>query len=255
MKLSVFPSSMETARSLIFHLVDIMNAEPDKTFNIAVSGGSTPALMFDLWANEYADITPWKRMKLYWVDERCVPPEDSDSNYGMMRSLLLGIVPIPYENVYRIRGEEKPAKEGRFELVEKLEAMAPEERFAFWQNELSRCIRCNACRNVCPACSCIKCVFDNDRYDTAQKANTTTFEEQMFHIIRAFHVAGRCTDCGECSRVCPQHIPLHLLNRKFIKDIDEFYGEYQAGADTDSRAPLTNFTQEDVEPSIVKERG
>ena len=95
MKLSVFPSSMETARSLIFHLVDIMNAEPDKTFNIAVSGGSTPALMFDLWANEYADITPWKRMKLYWVDERCVPPEDSDSNYGMMRSLLLGIVPIP----------------------------------------------------------------------------------------------------------------------------------------------------------------
>ena len=50
-------------------------------------------------------------MKLYWVDERCVPPEDSDSNYGMMRSLLLGIVPIPYENVYRIRGEEKPAKE------------------------------------------------------------------------------------------------------------------------------------------------
>ena len=77
----------------------------------------------------------------------------------------------------------------------------------------------------------------------------------VFHIIRAFHVAGRCTDCGECSRVCPQHIPLHLLNRKFIKDIDEFYGEYQAGADTDSRAPLTNFTQEDVEPSIVKERG
>ena len=111
MKLSVFPSSMETARSLIFHLVDIMNAEPDKTFNIAVSGGSTPALMFDLWANEYADITPWKRMKLYWVDERCVPPEDSDSNYGMMRSLLLGIVPIPYENVFRIRGEVKPAKE------------------------------------------------------------------------------------------------------------------------------------------------
>ena len=77
----------------------------------------------------------------------------------------------------------------------------------------------------------------------------------MFHIIRAFHVAGRCTDCGECSRVCPEHIPLHLLNRKFIKDINEFYGEYQAGEDIDSRAPLTNFTTEDVEPSIVQERG
>ena len=67
--------------------------------------------MFDLWANEYLDITPWNRMKIYWVDERCVPPEDSDSNYGMMRNLLLGIAPIPYENVFRIRGEAKPVKE------------------------------------------------------------------------------------------------------------------------------------------------
>ena len=160
-----------------------------------------------------------------------------------------------YDELASNADEEKPAKDGRFSMVEKIEAMDPKERFAFWQNELSRCIRCNACRNVCPACSCIKCVFDNDRYDTAQKANSDTFEEQMFHIIRAFHVAGRCTDCGECSRVCPEHIPLHLLNRKFIKDINEFYGEYQAGEDIDSRAPLTNFTTEDVEPSIVQERG
>ena len=75
-----------------------------------------------------------------------------------------------------------------------------------------------------------------------------SFEENMFHIIRAFHVAGRCTDCGECSRVCPQHIPLHLLNRKFIKDINEFYGDYQAGEDTESRAPLNRFDNDDIEP-------
>ena len=136
MRLSVFPSSMETARSLIFHLVDIMNAEPDKTFNIAVSGGSTPALMFDLWANEYADITPWKRMKLYWVDERCVPPEDSDSNYGMMRSLLLGIVPIPYENVYRIRGEEKPAKEAA-RYSELVSRQVPNLTLCCWEREMT----------------------------------------------------------------------------------------------------------------------
>ena len=73
--------------------------------------------------------------------------------------------------------------------------------------------------------------------------------------IRAFHVAGRCTDCGECSRVCPQGIPLHLLNRKMIKDIDEFYGEYQAGEDTESRAPLTDFRQDDIEPGAAGERG
>ena len=143
----------------------------------------------------------------------------------------------------------------RFEDVAKLEAMTPDERFEFWRSELSKCIRCNACRNVCPACNCIKCVFDNENSGVAAKANVDTFEENMFHIIRAFHVAGRCTDCGECSRVCPQHIPLHLLNRKFIKDIDELYGEYQAGADTESKGPLTDYKTGDAEPSFISDRG
>ena len=143
----------------------------------------------------------------------------------------------------------------RFDEVEKLEKMTPDERFAFWQNELSRCIRCNACRDICPACTCEKCVFGNPNSGVENKVAANSFEEKMFHIIRAFHVAGRCTDCGECSRVCPQNIPLHLLNRKFIKDINEFYGEYQAGAEEGSRAPLVNYTVDDVEPCDVFNRG
>lgn len=143
----------------------------------------------------------------------------------------------------------------RFDQVSELENMTAEERYDFWRGQLSKCIRCNACRNVCPACSCENCVFDNPNSGIANKAPVDSFEENMFHIIRAFHVAGRCTDCGECSRVCPQSIPLHLLNRKFIKDINELYGEYQAGADTDSRAPLTNYNEGDCEPSVVHERG
>ena len=139
---------------------------------------------------------------------------------------------------------------GRFDLVEKLENMTSEERYNFWRGELSRCIRCNACRNVCPACTCEQCVFDNPNSGVAQKAAADSFEENMFHIIRAFHVAGRCTDCGECSRVCPQGIPLHLFNRKFIKDINALYGQYQAGADLDSKAPLTSFTFSDAEPGV-----
>ena len=142
----------------------------------------------------------------------------------------------------------------RLEMIAKLEAMTADERFAFWQNELSKCIRCNACRNVCPACTCEQCVFDNPKSGVSQKAAADSFEEKMFHIIRAFHVAGRCTDCGECSRVCPQNIPLYLLNRKYIKDVDEIYGEYQAGEDTESRAPLNTYKTDDVEPSIVYER-
>ena len=138
----------------------------------------------------------------------------------------------------------------RFAEVAKIEAMTPAEKFAFFQKELSKCIRCNACRNVCPACSCRKCVFDSTAFDSEQKANTTDFEEKMFHIIRAFHVAGRCTDCGECSRVCPQGIPLHLFNRKFIKDINALYGDYQAGSDPEAKGPLTSFTTDDAEPGV-----
>ena len=145
---------------------------------------------------------------------------------------------------------ERPARDvDRFAEVAKLEAMTEDERFAFWKEQLSKCIRCNACRNVCPACSCVKCVFDNPASGIAAKANDAEFEEQLFHIIRAFHVAGRCTDCGECSRVCPQNIPLHLLNRKFIKDIDGFYGEYQAGEEAEGKTPLTSYTEGDVEPN------
>ena len=136
----------------------------------------------------------------------------------------------------------------RFAGVDALEAMTAEEKFEFFRKELSKCIRCNACRNVCPACSCRKCVFDSTKFDSAQKANVDPFEESMFHIIRAFHVAGRCTDCGECSRVCPQGIPLHLFNRKFIRDINEFYGEYVAGEDAETKGPLTSFTFDDLEP-------
>ena len=143
----------------------------------------------------------------------------------------------------------------RMAEVEALEIMTAEERFNFWRDQLSRCIRCNACRNVCPACSCIKCVFDNPDSGVQSKAPVTSFEEDMFHIIRAYHVAGRCTDCGECTRVCPQGIPLHLLNRKFIKDMNELYGDYQAGEGESERTPLTSYTKEDVEPGVVHERG
>ena len=159
---------------------------------------------------------------------------------------------VAYDELLGEEGEV--INSSRFDEVARIEAMTPDERFAFWQNELSKCIRCNACRDACPACTCEKCVFDNPGSGVENKAPTTSFEEKMFHIIRAFHVAGRCTDCGECSRVCPQNIPLHLLNRKFIKDINEFYGEYQAGAEVGSRAPLVDYTTEDIEPGEVFDR-
>lgn len=159
---------------------------------------------------------------------------------------------ITYDELIGEDGELLDSK--RFDEVSKLEAMSADERHAFWQNEFSRCIRCNACRDICPACTCEKCVFDNNKLYTSQKVAQTSFEESLYHIIRAWHVAGRCTDCGECSRVCPEHIPLHLINRKFAKDIDEFYGPYIAGSDMETKPPMLTFTENDAEPGIVYDR-
>ena len=143
----------------------------------------------------------------------------------------------------------------RFAQVVEIENMDSDKRFTYWRGELSKCIRCNACRNICPACSCTKCIFDNVESGVDAKVNITDFEENLFHIIRAYHVAGRCSDCGECSRACPQRIPLHLLNRKFIKDINAFYGEFQAGENEECISPLLHFEQDDVEPNETMKEG
>ena len=161
---------------------------------------------------------------------------------------------VVYDEVFGKAREEAIGDPSRFEGVEKIAAMSADERHEFWKNEFSRCIRCNACRDVCPACTCEKCVFDNNALYTSQKVAQVPFEESLYHIVRAWHVAGRCTDCGECSRVCPEHIPLHLLNRKFVKDIDEIYGPYVAGSDMETKPPMLTWTAGDAEPSVVYER-
>ncbi len=221
------------------------------------------------------------REKIYVIAVECLAKLDIEKIKAAGVSVVTGVevvekdvnVSSPYGNVtlykpdvvltkcatcnktHQVKDEEiilhqRPTREvDRFAEVVKLENMTPDERFAFWREQLSKCIRCNACRNVCPACSCVKCVFDNPNSGIAAKANDDTFEEQLFHVIRAFHVSGRCTDCGECSRVCPQNIPLHLLNRKFIKDIDTNYGEYQAGETAEGKTPLTSYTESDIEPN------
>ena len=109
MKTYIYSTAVETARALIKHIISLMEAEPQKIFHIAFSGGSTPSLMFDLWADEFKDATPWLRMRIYWVDERCVSSENKDSNYRLAKIHLLDKIPLTSEQIFRIRGKRSIA--------------------------------------------------------------------------------------------------------------------------------------------------
>jgi 6-phosphogluconolactonase len=83
-------------------------------FAAALSGGSTPRGLYESLAGRYAGMRmPWPRVHLYWGDERCVPSDHADSNYGMVRAALIARVTVPAENVHRMRGEDDPAAAAR----------------------------------------------------------------------------------------------------------------------------------------------
>lgn len=134
----------------------------------------------------------------------------------------------------------------RFAAVEALEGKSADEKYAYWNAMHSQCIRCYACRNVCPACNCRECCFDAGALNWLGKQNNVQ-ENQMFAMTRAMHVAGRCIECGECERVCPMGLPIMEVNRKLMKDINELFGAYDAGVDLEERPPLGQYKLEDPE--------
>lgn len=125
--LHIFETPEETARA-VAKLILAKAKEKNKLslpFNIALSGGSTPKLLFTLLANEYVDSIPWHFIRLFWVDERCVPPTHAESNFGMTYESLLKHVPIHDANIFRMVGEADPQKEAtRYQAL--LEAQLPQ---------------------------------------------------------------------------------------------------------------------------------
>lgn len=125
-------------------------------------------------------------------------------------SICCGLAnPVLYDVLLgeEIKGEAAPSP---YEVLAELDAKSGDERWAFWKGELSRCIRCYACRKACPMCYCDPCFIDATKPQWGDK--TPSFDGNlMYHLTRFYHLAGRCVDCGECTRACPVDIPLNLF--------------------------------------------
>ncbi len=163
-----------------------------------------------------------------------------------------------------LSGEKtKKALEKPFRSLEKIEALSAEERWYFWKAELDKCVRCYACRSVCPMCYCDECVVDSinmavaadtSAEEKAQKIkwiqkSPDSSENFVYHLVRAIHLGGRCIDCGECERACPLDIPLRFLNKKLEKEAKELFG-YEVGFDPSEPSLISCFKDDDPEDFI-----
>lgn len=150
--------------------------------------------------------------------------------------------PVVYDLLVGPEPAELPAPDSYLDVSE-VEAKPTAERRTLWLEQFQRCIRCYACRQVCPGCYCEECFVEQlDPLWVGIKIAPN--ENEMWQAVRAFHLAGRCIGCNECERVCPVGLRLSLINRKLEKEVGELFG-FRAGMNAEEEAPLTTFKKEE----------
>ena len=153
--------------------------------------------------------------------------------------------PLVYDELIGDTVPENPDAD-RFGRIAEMEALPPAERRRFWEAAFSKCIRCYACRNVCPCCNCRECYAD--QYRTGwQGKQMNTAENRVYGLTRAYHVGDRCIECGECERVCPVDLPIMLQTGKILRDINALFGPTENGLSADETPALGKYELGDMD--------
>ena len=156
-------------------------------------------------------------------------------------------LPVPQEYDILL-GEPAPSVADRSASqakIAQLKELTPQQRWQFWKDEFSRCIRCYACRSVCPACYCQRCFVEESEPQWLSPAPRWQ-DNLFFQVIRNIHVAGRCTDCGECERVCPVNIPLRSLTKEMYDITGELF-QFKSGMDKEAAPLMTSYEVSEAE--------
>jgi len=132
--------------------------------------------------------------------------------------------------------------------LEEIAGLTPEERARFWTEQFAKCTRCYACRAACPMCYCTRCIVEKNVPQWISTA-AARHGNYAWNIIRAFHLAGRCTECGACEAACPQGIPLMLLNASLARDVEDEFG-VKAGYDAEAEPVIGSWNADDNEDFI-----
>ncbi len=157
--------------------------------------------------------------------------------------------PNPLVSDFLLDEEVEKWADDEFADVDEFKKMSPEEKWKFWEEQFSKCIRCYSCRNVCPMCYCVECVVSKLKPQWTRRS-TDISENTAYHVQRAWHLAGRCIECMECQRVCPVDIPIMTLNRRMTADVKEMF-DYEPGVDVEAEPLLACYNPQDPEEYIM----
>lgn len=141
-----------------------------------------------------------------------------------------------------------PSQADAAKVIE-LEKKMADERWSYFVDQFKDCIGCNACREVCPLCYCKECFADQTAPRWVGKSVDVS-DTMIFHLVRVLHMAGRCVDCGACSRVCPMNIDVRMLTKKTEKDARELFAADPGVKEGEAEA-LATFSEKDPQEFIM----
>ena len=172
-----------------------------------------------------------------------------DREEVLRRSCLECRFPKPENTDSLVETEARQPGDGGRSRLEAFEPKSSDEKWEYFSDELSKCIRCNACRQACPTCWCKECFADHTDLKWIGVGSSLS-DAMIFQITRIYHQAGRCVECDACYSACPMGVDLRTYTNKIAQDVYELF-DYLPDFNPETSPPLATFSEADSDAFIT----